>query len=334
MEPFGWAPLREAIARSLVARGIACDAEDVLVVGGAQEGFDRIARALLDPGDAVVLEQPGYFGASIVCGAQGAQCIGIGVDGEGLRTDELARILRSRRVKLIYATPAVQAPTGVVMSERRRGELLALAEAHQTPVVEDDYDSELRMGGPAIPALKTGDAAGRVLYVGTFSKAVFPALRLGYVVAARPILARLAEIHMTAGFGSDLLSQAAMAEVLDSGGLERHVRRMRRRYAARVETALQAFESVMPAGARCLRPAGGSTVWASLPPEVDPDAVRVAAQAEGIIYARGEPWFIDGGGSEFMQFGLAATPPEQIEEGFARLGEIVHRSASQRRRSA
>ncbi len=323
LEPFGWRPLRREIARALVTRGIRCEAEDVLVVGGAQQALDLIARVLVERGDTVVMEQPGYHGAELAFGAAGAHRVGCGVDEEGLRTDPLARILRSRRAKLVYATPAVQAPTGVRMSDARRRALLELADRHQTPIVEDDYDSELRLDGPAIPALKTEDRDGRVIYVGTFSKAVFPGLRLGYVVAARPLLLRLAEAHMVAGFGTGLVEQAALAELLAGGGLERHVRRARRRYQERLETMLDAFDASMPGGCKRVRPVGGNAIWATLPADTDGAAVRADARAEGIVYAPGEAYFFDGRGAENLQLGFASVPREVIAEGIARLGEIV-----------
>lgn len=330
MDPWGWRPLRCEIARALVARGIACEAEDVMVVGGAQQALDLVARVLVDPGDAVVVEQPGYFGATLAFGAAGAHHVGCPVDAEGLRTDQLARILRSRRVKLVYATPAVQAPTGVRMGDARRRELLELAEEHQVPIVEDDYDSELRLGGPAIPALKTEDDAGRVIYVGTFSKAVFPGLRLGYLVGARPLLRRLAEAHMVAGFGTGLLEQAVLAELLRAGGLERHVRRVRRRYAERLDAVLAALDASMPAGCEWSRPAGGNAVWLTLPPEVDAAGFHADARAAGVVYSAGDLWLLDGAGGRHLLLGFANAEPEVAAEGIALLGEIAARNTEAR----
>ncbi len=188
--PYGLTALRREVARYLVARGIACDTNDVAIVNGAQQAIDLATRVLLDPGDSVVLEQPGYFGARVAFTACQANVINVDVDDEGLVTDDLARVLRARRVKLIYTTPAAQSPTGAVMSDARRRALLALADEHQVPILEDDYDSELRYEGPPIAALKTLDRAGQVIYVGTFSKVLFPGLRVGYVVAAPPLLER------------------------------------------------------------------------------------------------------------------------------------------------
>ncbi len=325
LDPQGWPPLREALARGLLARGIRCDAAEVLVVGGAQQALDLLGRLLLDPGDAVALEQPGYVGAALAFAASEAHCIGVPVDPQGLRIDALARVLRRRRVKLVYTTPAVQCPTGVALDEGRREALLELAEAHQVPVIEDDYDGEFRLGGPAVPALKTADRDGRVIYLGTFSKAVFPGLRLGYLVAPAPLVRRLAEARAVSDYGSSLVPQAALAELLDGGAMERHVRRTRRRHAERLEAMLTALAENLPEGTRWLRPAGGAAVWVTLPPELDARALHAEALAAGVAYAPDALFSLDEHWGASLQLGFAEASARSIHDGLAVLGEIVTR---------
>jgi GntR family transcriptional regulator/MocR family aminotransferase len=322
-DAFGWPPLRQEIARHLATRGIACDASEVAVVSGLQQGIDLVARVLVDPGDAVVLEQPGYFGAALAFGGRGADCLVVDVDEEGLDTDRLARMLRVRRVKLVYTTPATQCPTGVTMSERRRAALLALADEHQVPIVEDDYDNELRYAGPALPALKAHDAAGQVIYAGTFSKMLFPQLRVGYVVAARPLLERLVAAHLVADFGTSVVTQAALTTLLATRGLERHVRHVRRLYGERLRTLLAALERAMPEGARWLAPRSGLLVWLRLPPRLDPDRLHQTALARGVAYTRGEVFYGDGRGADRIALSFAALEPDAIAEGIERLGAAM-----------
>jgi len=331
LDPFGWRPLREAIARSLLARGIRCDADDVAITSGAQHALELVARVLIDPGDAVALEQPGYFGASLVFGAARAQPIGIEVDDEGLRTDQLARVLNRRRVKLVYTTPSAQSPTGVALSDARRSALLELADAHQIPVLEDDYDSEFRYEDPPRPALKTRDPAGQVIYVGTFSKALFPGLRLGYVVAARPLLTRLALARFRGDFGSDALAQAALAQLIESGALERHVRGLRRHYAARRDAMLEALAAHMPEGTRFRPPQGGHAVWVELPADVDSDAFFESMFAAGIAAARGDFAYLDGRGRGCLPLAFVNHPPERIARGIAEIGAIAKRHRTRRK---
>jgi GntR family transcriptional regulator/MocR family aminotransferase len=330
LDPHGLHALREEIARALVGRGIECGAEDVLVTAGAQQALDLVARALLEPGDAVALEQPGYFGAALAFGSRGATLVPIGVDGEGLRTDELARVLRVRRVKLVYVTPAVQCPTGVVMSEERRAELLGLADEHQTPILEDDYDAQLRLGAKATPALAAGDAAGRVIHAGTFSKALFPGLRLGYVLAAPPLRERLAREALASSFGVSPLVQALLVELVRGGALERHVRRMRRLYAEREAALGAALADALPEGARVVRPAGGTCLWLTLPPEIDAAEVHERARAAGIAYARGEAFFLDGRGAEHLLLSFACHEPAELARGARELGAIVRGAGGSR----
>jgi GntR family transcriptional regulator/MocR family aminotransferase len=337
-DPRGFAPLREALARSLVARGLDCGPEQVAVVNGAQQALDLIARTLVDPGDAVAVEQPGYFGAAAAFSACGARLVGVGVDAEGLRVDELARILRARRVKLVYTTPAVQSPTGVALSAPRRRALLALADAYQLPIVEDDYDGELRYGGPPVPALKHLDRAGQVIYVGTFSKALFAGLRMGYLVAARALLDRIALTRWSLDFNSDVVTQAALADLLESGAFERHVRRVRRLYAARRDALLAQLAERMPEGCAWREPAGGNTVWVRMPEDADAAALHAAAAAAGIAYGRGEAFALPDGSEaaeaeRHLLLSFARIPEQSMAASVAALADCVRGAQVRRART-
>ena len=327
-DPFGWPPLRREIARYLTARGIACVEREVAVVSGLQQAIDLVARVLVDPGDAVAIEQPGYFGAALAFASRGAQLLGVDVDGDGIDTDRLARILRVRRPKLVYVTPATQCPTGVVTSPARREALLALADEHQMPVFEDDFDCELRYAGPSLPALKAHDAAGQVVYAGTFSKILFPGLRLGYVVAARPLLERLVAARVVADFATGVVAQAAVTTLLATRGLERHVRRLRQRYATRLAALLDALAREMPDGTTWVTPRGGLHVWLTLPARIDPDRLHAAALARGIAYTRGDVFHHDGRGGEHAALSFASLEPPAIADGIARLGALAREQSA------
>lgn len=322
IQPFGHAPLRTALASALGARGIACGPDEILVTGGAQQAFDLIARALVEPGDAVALEQPGWFGSALAFRAAGADLLGVAVDEEGLRVAELERLLRVRRPKLVVTTPAVQMPTGVTLSDARRAALLALADRAQLPIVEDDFEGELRLAGPARPALKTLDRGDQVLYVGTFSKALFPGLRLGYLVAARSLLGRLATLLFASTLQAPLVEQMAVAELLGSGLLEKHVRRARRRLAERLRAILDVLAAELPE-ARVREPAGGTCVWVELPPEVDLAALAAAGGARGVAFASGASCRLDGEGPPALLLSFAALDPDAIRTGVAELAAAL-----------
>jgi GntR family transcriptional regulator/MocR family aminotransferase len=325
LDPLGHAPLRAALAHALAGRGIRCHADDVLVTAGAQQGIDLVARALVDPGDAVAIEEPGWFGAALAFRAAGADLLPMGVDGEGLRVEELVRALRSRRPKLVYVTPAVQLPTGVTLSDARRAALLALSEQEQLPILEDDYDGELRLTGPARPALKTQDPGEQVVYVGTFSKALFPGLRVGYVVAARSLLARLSLLRLAASQQPSLVDQMALAELLAGDRLERHVRRVRRRLSERAAVLVAALREAMPEGVRFREPTGGSAVWIELPASVDADALAAAASARGIAFGPGLSFRAEGEGPPALVLSFASLPPDALREGVTELAALVRR---------
>ena len=333
-DPRGWPPLRHAVARYLVARGIACGPDEILIVNGGQHAIDLVARVLLDPGDTVVMEQPGYFGAAVAFVAAQAHLVGVRVDEQGLRVDELARILRARRAKLVYTTPASQSPTGAVLSDERRRQLLALADDVQVPIFEDDYDSELRYEGAPIPALKTLDRAGQVIYAGTFSKVLFPTLRVGYVVAAAPLLQRMVLARWNADVGTNAVAQAALVTLLEHGGLERHLRRVRKVYAARLAALLAALESHMPDGVTWTRPRGGHGLWVTLPSIVDTDTLMRGASEASLAIVRGDAFYFDGRGRESLHLSFAAMPPAVIDEGTALLGQLIRVHTARRRRSA
>ncbi|MEG3789651.1 PLP-dependent aminotransferase family protein [Lysobacter sp. CCNWLW3] len=236
--PYGRPRLRTAIAQHVsFARAVACAADDVLVTSGAQQAFDLIARVLVTPGKTkVAIEDPGYPPLRAALLAAGAQLAPIAVDHEGLRVDRLPA-----DVRVICVTPSHQFPTGVAMSMARRAALLAFARRTGAVIVEDDYDGEFRYGNRPLNALQTLDRDASVLYVGTFSKSLFPALRIGYVVApawAREPLAAAKQCIDTAG---NAQLQDALAQFILDGHLARHVRRMRKLYGERRRAMLDVF---------------------------------------------------------------------------------------------
>ncbi len=322
-DPFGWHPLREQIVRHLVSRGLEVDVKEVAVVNGAQQAIHLAARTLVDPGDTVAVEDPGYFGAVLALRSCEAHVVGVPVDGEGLRTDHLARLCESRRPKLIYVTPATQCPTGARLSEQRREELLHIIDRYQVPLFEDDYDAELRYADPVVPALKTHDRMGQIIYAGTFSKILFPSLRLGYVVAPRPLLERMVLARWRTDFASGAVEQAAVASLLAGGALPRHLKRVREIYACRLAAMLDALAASMPPGVAWSRPLGGQGVWLTLPRGVDPLRFRSDAADRGIA--------LDGEGlftlaaREGRSFMLAFTALDEatIAESVRELADLV-----------
>jgi len=248
----GYRPLRLAVTAYLNAsRGVKCSADQVLIISGVQEALERAAHLLIDPGDPVWVEDPGYPGADIVFRAVGAKVRPVPVDAEGLDLEWGRQ--RWTRAKLIYVTPAHQFPLGVTMSLRRRLALLDWARRSRTLIFEDDYDSEYRYQGRPIPALQGLDRAGAVIYAGTFNEVLFPALRLAYLVVPPGMVERFAAAQSVSMRHAPLLDQAALCDFITEGHFARHIRRMRELYAERLSVFLEASRSRL-AGLLDIRP--------------------------------------------------------------------------------
>jgi GntR family transcriptional regulator/MocR family aminotransferase len=277
----GYAPLREAIAAYLrTARGVICEPRQVLVVSGSQQALDLATRVLLDPGDPVWIEDPGYDGARGAFVGAGARLVPIPVDSEGLNVAK--GIQRAPNARLAYVTPSHQFPLGITMTLRRRLELLHWASTSDAWVIEDDYDSEYRYANRPIAALQGLDSDGCVTYTGTFSKVLFPALRLGYIVVPPALVDTFSKIRLFADVHTPTFMQAVVADFITEGHFERHVRRMRTLYRERQEAMLEAASRHLD-GLLDVRPAhGGMHLLGWLPPGVsDQDAARRAA-IEGV----------------------------------------------------
>ncbi|MBT2226421.1 PLP-dependent aminotransferase family protein [Nonomuraea sp. NEAU-A123] len=228
-DPSGHEGLRDAISRHIgISRSVRANADDVLITNGAQQALDLIGRVLIDPGACVAVEEPGYPPARLLFRSQGARVAGVPVDGEGI---DVAAIPNAAR--MVYVTPSHQFPLGTPMSLARRAALLAWAERRRAVIVEDDYDSEFRFGDRPLEPLQSLDRAGRVIYVGSFSKTLLPMLRLGFLVAPASLMPALRAARQLTDWHGELPTQAALARFIDEGLLARHIRKATREYAAR-----------------------------------------------------------------------------------------------------
>ncbi len=325
-DPKGSPSLRAALQGYLWrARGLRCTPDQIIVVTGSQQGLDLCARLLLDPGDRVAIEDPGYNLARQIFLAAGAELVPVAVDREGLRTDGLPA------ARLAYATPSHQFPLGSVMSAARRRELLAWAQRTGAFVLEDDYDSEYRFDIGPIPPLHTLDDAGRVIYLGTVSKTLSPTLRLGYLVvpaALAPVFAtakRLADRHTPS------LEQEALAGLIESGAYERHVRRVRRTNAERRAALLAALARALPEAVTLAGTEAGLHVvaWLTGIPRAAEDGLAARARRAGLgIYPIG-PLYDPAGPTPRpdcagLVLGYAALSVAAIDKGVALLAAVVH----------
>jgi GntR family transcriptional regulator/MocR family aminotransferase len=244
----GYDPLRKAIADYLAkARAVVCEPEQVIVVNGSQQALDLVTRVLVDPDDIVGIEEPGYIGAQKAFNAQGAKLSPVFVDKDGIRVDYLKSrfdVSTAENMKILYITPSHQYPTGVSLSLPRRLDLLAWASRTGTIIIEDDYDSEYRYKGKPIPALAGIDSGASVIYVGTFSKVLLPALRLGYLVVPKDLIDVFSRAKWLVDRHSSLIQQQVLSDFITEGHLERHIRRMRTIYGERRLLMIEALKGL------------------------------------------------------------------------------------------
>lgn len=322
-QTLGFEPLRRAIADYLRrARGVAATPRHVVIVNGSQQALDLIARLLVDPGDRVVVEEPGYQGGRQAFAAAGADVIPVRVRTDGL---DVSQLPRGTPVKLAYLTPSHQFPLGGVLPLAKRLQLLQWAKETQAYVVEDDYDSEFRYEGRPIEAMQGLDRAGRVLYVGTLSKVLFPSLRLAYLVLPESLVRAMAALKLLADHHTPTFEQEVLADFITEGHFERHLRRMRTRNAARRKALLDALSEqlgtrVEIVGANSgvhvvvwLRGIDGSRVYELMS--------RAIARGLGIYPVT--PYYMRPPRRAGLLFGYAGLTEREIRDGIAVLREVL-----------
>ncbi|WP_089943357.1 MocR-like pyridoxine biosynthesis transcription factor PdxR [Candidatus Entotheonella palauensis] len=322
--PEGYGPLREAIADYLRrSRAVVCDPEQIVVVNGSQQALDLTARVLLDPGDRVVIEEPHYQGARQVFLAAGAELLPGRVDAEGLDVAALPK--EAAEARLAFVTPSHQYPSGAIMSLARRLALLSWAEDTDAYVLEDDYDSEYRYEGRPVEAVQGLDRNGRVIYVGTFSKVLFPALRLGYMVLPRPLVQPILAAKWLTDRHTSTLEQEMLTDFIREGHFERHLRRSRTRNAALRATLLEALDTHF--GSR-ISISGANAgihllVWLhDIAPEQLDELIVAAARADVGLYPV-TPYYMTPPSQAGLLLGYAAMTETDIRDGIERLAIVL-----------
>lgn len=316
----GYQPLREAVADYLVtSRGVQCEASQVLIVSGMQEALDLVARVFLDPGQRVAMENPGYIGARLVFEAVGASLIPMAVDEEGMCVSEAAL----HGARLVYLTPAHQFPTGVSLSLARRLALLDWARRSGALIVEDDYDSEYRYAGRPVPALQGLDRDGLVLFAGSFSKVLFPSLRLGYLVLPSDLFDRFAAVQSNTARYGPLLQQLVLTDFMVGGHFARHIRRMREIYAERLGVLLEEIRTHLagPLEIRGIEAGLQTTAW--LAPGLRAEAVADAAFTRGVDVTPLSRYCLRPVKAEGLHLGFAAVDPPEIRRGVRDLAAAI-----------
>ena len=319
----GHLPFRETLAGLAAGRGIAASPDNIMVLSGSQQGLDLVARILLDPGDIVIVEVPSYLGAISLFREAGARLLGVPVDGEGMRIDVLERLLVRYRPQLIYTLPTFQNPSGQVMSAERRQALLSLAQHYQVPILEDDPYGEAYFGDPPPPPVKSLDRHGHTICLSTFSKILFPGIRIGWLVAPRPVVDRLALVKQHADLHSNTLAQWALGEFIRQGWLDEHLAMLRQVYPRKCQAMLAALREHIPRGLRWNEPAGGFNLWCHLAGGLQSKDLLVEAGQRQVAFVVGEAFHADGGGLGAFRLNYSYQSEQNIREGVRRLAEAL-----------
>jgi 2-aminoadipate transaminase len=306
------------------SRGIDCTPDDVLMTTGSQQALDLIAHTVLDPGDVVLVELPTYIGGTSSFHARSAELVGVAQDDDGIVPDSLAEVAARTKPKLLYTIPNFQNPSGRLMTQQRRAEVLRIAAEHDFLVIEDDpYGELLYVREADTLAMKSRDDDDRVIYLGSFSKVLAPGLRCGWIVAAPELLAKLEIAKQAADLCSGMLDQSIVDEFTAAGELPAQIEKVRAFYREKRGTMLDALEEHFGSRATWTPADGGLFTFVTLRDDIDTAALVPSAVAGGVAYVPGAPFFVDGSGRNTMRLTFAKENDERIREGVRRLAGVM-----------
>ena len=334
----GYRPLRQFIVHKIARYGIEAAPENVLITSGSQQALDLIGKILINPGDRILTERPTYLGALQAWRAYQAEFTSVPIDDDGLQTDLLEEALCGGP-KFMYILPNFQNPGGVTLSLSRRQSLIETADRYGTPIVEDDPYGELRYECEHQPPLVVLDAdklmgrgpvsknggyfRGNVIYLSTFSKTLAPGLRLGWIVAPVRVIQNCVMAKQGVDLHTSSFVQMVVYELVKSGFLDGHVRKIREVYHERRDVMLDAMKLHFPAGVRWTRPKGGLFLWVTFPEHINAADVLEKAVENKVAFVPGSAFFPDGGGENTARFNFSNAKPDMIREGIQRLGNVL-----------
>jgi GntR family transcriptional regulator/MocR family aminotransferase len=304
-------------------RGLACTADDVLVTRGSQMAIDLCARGLLQPGDRVAVETLGYRPSWDALRLAGAELVPVPVDASGLDVAAIARIAARRPLRAVYLTSHHQYPTTVTLSPARRLALAALAHEHELVILEDDYDHEFHYEGRPVPPLAAADDGGHVVYLGTLSKILAPGLRLGFLIAPPAVVARLGALRAAMDRQGDRPMEAAVAELIEDGEIERHVRRTRLAYLERRDALVHHLRARLGGALTFDVPRGGISIWAHVAPDLDIGRWLAACAKKNVHISAGGRYTFAGDDPGAFRLVFSASTPAELDRATAVMARSV-----------
>jgi GntR family transcriptional regulator/MocR family aminotransferase len=323
-DPRGEPALRAALSGMLSARrGIAVDADSIVITRGSQMALHLVARAILAPGDVVAVERFGYRPAWEALAGAGARLVPVAVDGDGIDVEAIEKLVVRETLRAVYVTPHHQYPTTAVLAPGRRLRLLDLARRHRFAVIEDDYDHEFHYEGRPVLPLASADNSGVVIHVGTLSKILAPGLRVGFVVAPELVLRNICTLRTFVDRQGDRVLERAVAELIEDGEVQRHARRMRKVYLERRAALIDALSKHLPGRLRFDVPKGGLAIWAEAGAHEDVDAWQARALKTGVLLQTARRFSFDGRRGPYFRIGFAPVDVEEIDEAVQRMARVA-----------
>jgi GntR family transcriptional regulator / MocR family aminotransferase len=322
----GYAPLRKVIAGYISrARAVHCEPEQILITNGTQQALDLVMRLLIEPGDTIAMEDPGYSSARRIFISQGAKVLPIAVDESGLIVQDLIHETSetTESIRLVYVTPSHQFPTGVTLSLPRRLQLLAWAQQTGTMLLEDDYDSEYRYGDRPIPSLQGLDRSHSVLYIGTFSKVLFPSLRIGYLVLPHSLISLFSHSKWLSDRHLPILEQRVLTDFIEEGHLERHIRKMRSHYDQCRQILVQALKTYFGEQVTILGEKAGLHLMVRLRTQLSDEEIIQRAAEVGVGLFPARPHYLKAKCTGAVILGYAELDPQQIQTGIQKLAQVL-----------
>ncbi|HEX4749396.1 MAG TPA: PLP-dependent aminotransferase family protein [Bryobacteraceae bacterium] len=321
----GYGPLRRFLLSDAIECGIARPSDDLIITNGCQQALDLLARVFLSAGTAAVIEDPVYHGLIRAFSRCDAELLPVPVDAHGLDINALETTLIRYRPKLLVVTPSFQNPTGATLPLDRRRRIVELARQHGALLVENDIYTELRYSGQPLDTLKQLDDSGNTILLRSYSKILFPGLRVGWAIGPRPLIARLADAKQISDLHSDQLSQAVLLRFTESGELARHIDRTRISGAQKLAAAVAACGRYLPPGASFTTPEGGMNLWIELPAPLNAEFLLARTQERGVDFLPGQNFSARRNHSNGLRLSFSGLPIEEIERGIEIIGACVER---------
>lgn len=317
----GYLPLIEYLMKYMNNKGVDTRDKDILITNGFTEGFDILLEAITEPGDSIICENPTHNTAIKIMKLHGLDIIGVNMERDGIDTDGLKSKLSSG-IKAGYLVPSYHNPTGIVMTPEKRITVYNLFKEYNIPIIEDGFNEELRYSGAHISPIAAFCGGNGVIYIGSFSKILFPGLRVGWVLADKSLISSLESIKKSRNIHTSILDQAVLYEYLSEGYFEKYIKKSRKVYGERYSFAMECARKYIPC--RDISGDGGLYIFIKLENHLDTEELLKRCCEKGVIFMPGSIFFIDGGGRSTMRLGFAKVEKDRIEKGFRIIGEAIH----------